>query len=103
MTKPLRFPQLDDDPKVNTFVRAVIASGLGALDKRTTPSDYAKRQWNDRNIEMILRAAASPATIAGTPALAAVAVAFLDTLVPMSAGADLLSRGVGLNFAGAAS
>src|SRR5262249_30178787 len=36
-------------------------------------------------------------------ALARVAVAFLETLVPMSAGADLLRRGLGLNFAGAAS
>src|SRR5215831_7732103 len=31
------------------------------------------------------------------------AVAFLETLVPLSAGADLLRRGLGLNFSGAAS
>lgn len=79
------------------------ASGLSALDKRTTPSEYARRQWNDRNIDLVLRAAVSPATIAGNPALAQVAVAFLETLVPVSAGADLLNRGIGLNFAGAAS
>jgi hypothetical protein len=36
------------------------------------------------------------------PPLAHVAVAFLETLVPQSAGADLLARGIGLNFDNAA-
>ena len=35
--------------------------------------------------------------------VARVSVAFLETLVPLSAGADLLLRGLGLNFNGAAS
>jgi hypothetical protein len=52
---------------------------------------------------LVLRAATTPATLAGNPALARVSVAFLEALVPISAGADLLNRGIGLNFNGAAS
>src|SRR5262249_3010240 len=59
--------------------------------------------WDDRATDLVLRAATSPTSLAGTPALAQVAVAFLSTLVPVSAGADLLTRGIGLNFDGAAS
>jgi hypothetical protein len=51
----------------------------------------------------VLRAAVSPHTLANTPTLATVAVSFLEALIPASAGADLLRRGVGLNFSGAAS
>jgi hypothetical protein len=87
---------------VSALVRACIATGLGTLDKTMPASSYARRQWDDRTVELILRAAVSPATIAGTPALAHVAVAFLEALVPTSAGADLLARGIGLNFDGAA-
>ena len=49
MNKPLPIPlQLDPGRRSIPFVRAVIASGLSALDKRTTPSEYARRAWNDR-------------------------------------------------------
>jgi len=41
--------------------------------------------------------------VSNTPALAQIATAFLATLVPVSAGADLLARGIGLSFDGAAS
>ena len=51
----------------------------------------------------MLRAAVSPATIASSPALAAFATAFLAALVPQSAGADLLRRGLSLEFGGNAS
>jgi hypothetical protein len=85
------------------LVRAVIATGLGALDKSARASEHARRQWgDDRTLELVLRAATSPTSLAGTPALAHVAVAFLKTLTPVSAGADLLQRGIGLNFNGAA-
>ena len=80
MNKPISIPQLNDlNQAVDTFVRTVIASGLSALDKRTTPSEYVRRQWHDRNIDLVIRAAVSPATIAGNPALAAVAIAFLES------------------------
>jgi len=53
----------------------------------------------DRDVPLILRAAISPARTADVP-LAAVATAFLAALVPVSAGADLLKRGLSLNFDG---
>ena len=91
------------DAAVASLVRAAIATGLGALDKTTRPAEFARRHWgDDRNVDLVLRAAVSPTSIAGTPVLAQVAAAFLDVLVPASAGADLLARGVQLNFAGAA-
>ena len=49
-----------------------------------------------------MRAATSPTSLAGNPELARIAVAYLEALVPVSAGADLLARGIGLNFDGAA-
>src|SRR5262249_32959032 len=64
----------------------------------------ARRQWgDDRNVDLLLRAAVSPTTLAGAPSLAQTSAAFLDVLIPASAGAALLARGVQLNFAGAAS
>jgi hypothetical protein len=88
---------------VTPLVRAAIAVGLAKLDHTITPSAYAKRTWDDRGVDMILRAAVSPTALGNTSALAQVAVAFLETLVPASAGADLLARGIGLNFSGATS
>jgi hypothetical protein len=104
MRTPVLVPEdRNGGSSIAPLVRACIAIGLGALDKSARASEHARRQWGDeRTLELVLRAATAPATLAGNPALAHVAVAFLDTLVPVSAGADLLSRGVGLNFAGAA-
>jgi hypothetical protein len=89
---------------VTALVRAAIAIGIGTLNKQSYPSDYIKRTWDDDHLaDMVLRAATAPATLAGNAALARVAVAFLETLVPLSAGADLLRRGLGLNLSGIAS
>jgi len=91
------------DAAVASLVRAALATAHGARDRTTSASDYARARWgNDRTAELILRAPVSPTTIASAPALAQVAAAFLDVLVPLSAGADLLARGVKLNFDGAA-
>jgi hypothetical protein len=65
-------------------------------------TEFAKRWREDRQLDTVLRAVVSPATIASTPALAQTTVAFLATLVPVSAGADLLNRALGLSFDGAA-
>ena len=66
------------------------------------PIDVARRDFDDPTLNLVLRAASSPATIADTPALTQVAVAFLATLQPMSAAADLFGRGIGLSFDGSA-
>ena len=95
-------PSAVRDRAVASLVRACIATGMAAVDKNIRASDYVRR-WGDQNADLILRAVASPATIANTPALTQVAFAFLQSLVPLSAGAGLLTRAIGLNFNGAAS
>ena len=93
----------DNGASIAPLVRAAIAVGLGALDKTARPLEHAKRRFgDDRSLGLVLRSATSPATLAGNPELARVAVAYLEALQPASAGADLLARGIGLNFADAA-
>src|SRR4029453_13601355 len=87
------------DTAVASLVRACIATGIARLDSSVRPSEYAKRTWDDQCVDLILRAAVSPAAVATTPALTQISAALLDALVPASAGSDLLNRGVKLNFA----
>jgi Phage capsid family len=88
----------DDTP----LVRAVLATGLAKLESKL-PGEIVRRNWgNDRDVDLVLRAAQTPTSIANTSALSQITVAFLDALVPLSAAVDLFSRGIGLNFAGAA-
>lgn len=101
MNKPLPIPlQLDDpDRGVEHFVRAVIASGLSALDKRTTPNEYARRQWNDRNIDLVLSCCGVACDHSWQPGLGRGGgrrVLFQLELI-------CLIGGIGLNFSGAAS
>jgi hypothetical protein len=95
-------PSIAREAILTSLVRAVIATGLVKFDRTFTPADIARRTWNDRSVDLVLRAAVSPASLSNTPVLATVAVAYLESLVPQSAGADLLGRCIGLNFAGAA-
>src|SRR5262245_60152557 len=92
----------DPDTAVSGVVRAAIATGLAKLDTTIRPLEFSRQQWDDHRVELVLRAAASPTALTNTPALAQIAFAFLNALTPMSAGADLLTRGIGLNFAGVA-
>jgi hypothetical protein len=89
---------------ITPLVRAAIAVGLGALDRRTgSVADHARRRFgDDRLVGFVLRAATSPASLAGNPDLARIVISYLAALTPVSAGADLLARGIGLNFNGAA-
>jgi hypothetical protein len=95
-------PTASRDAAVGSFVRAAIAIGLSARDKTIPASTVLRRQWgDDRTAELVLRAATSPSTLTGP--LAQVATAFLDVLTPLSAGADLLQRGVQVGLDGVAS
>jgi hypothetical protein len=86
------------------LVRAALCIGLAKLDRNLPAAEHARQRFgNDRTLDLVLRAATSPTSLTGSPQLAQVAVAFLKALAPVSAGADLLMRGVGLNFDGAAS
>src|SRR5262249_31347754 len=95
-------PQAEQEAALSSLVRACISVGLSKFDRNTTASDIARKTWADRSVDLILRAAVSPSTLSNTPTLATIAVAFLESLTPVSAGADLLRRGIGLNFNGAA-
>jgi len=102
--RPPLVPGRKSDAALTALTRAVIAHGLTKIDgSQGNPARYAQRNWgDDPTLGLVLRAAVSPATLAGTPALAQVAVALLEALVPVSAGADLLARGLALRFDGAA-
>jgi hypothetical protein len=88
---------------VSSLTPAAIAIGPAKLDRRfdperVRPSPIAK----DRSPDMILRTTCAPTSSATPTQLAHLVVTFLETLVPVGAGADLLARGIGLNFSGAA-
>jgi hypothetical protein len=102
---PLRLdPSAVNRDAVASVVRAAIATGLAKFDRDTTPAAVARRMWGgDRGVDLVLRAAVTPTALSNAGPLAQIAVAYLETLVPVSAGADLLARGIGLNFSGQAS
>jgi hypothetical protein len=98
-----KYPKSYESENVSSFVRACVLRGLDTLDASRRSGDQARRKWGgDRDMDLILRAAVSPATIAGSGPLAHVTVSLLQALAPTSAGADLLSRGIALSFDGAA-
>jgi hypothetical protein len=102
---PLRpDPAARRDAYIRSLARACIATAVAASERPLRAADYAKRAWGDDHIaDMVLRAAVTPASLAGNSALTSVSQAFLAALVPASAGADLLARGIGLDFGSAAS
>jgi hypothetical protein len=86
------------------IVRAAIATALGGLSRSTLPEQVMRSRWSGDNESMlVLRAASSPATTTNTPALTQTTKTFLAALKPVSAGIDLLGRGITLDFNGAAS
>src|SRR5215472_12591719 len=100
--RPIPIPT--PDSAMRSLARATVASGLGALTRSLLPSEHAARTWpEDACVPLLLRAVSDLAMVANTPALTVVAEAFLAALVPQSAGADLLRRGLSLQFDGAAS
>jgi hypothetical protein len=86
------------------IVRAAIATALGGLSRSVMPEQAARSRWpDDRESLMVLRAATAPMSTASTPALTTTTKTFLAALRPVSAGVDLLGRGISLDFGGAAS
>ena len=111
MNKPTPIPlRLDPDETrertAASIVRATLAAALAAFDRDRDPSAIIRREWgNDRDaLNIVTRAASSPAmtTTSAWAGVFAVArlVDWLKTLAPVSAGADLLSRGTVLSFDG---
>jgi hypothetical protein len=88
---------------MRSLARAAIAVAHNALHASSPAHDHVRRTWpTDRVAPLVLRAAMSPTTTATAAALAPIAQAFLAALVPQSAGADLLNRGLALRFDGVA-
>lgn len=92
---------------ISTLVRTCIASAQHQLDRSVAPAEVAKRSWGDEaaQVQYLLRAASSPAQITAPTwagELAHVVTIFLPSLAPLSAGVQLLARGLQLSFDGAA-
>ena len=111
MNAPRRGIPLRPDPDAlaraaaTSIVRAAICISRGELEKPARPAEIARRDYADDRggLDFVLKAAVSPTSVANAPALTQIGQAFLDVLRPVSAGADLLSRGIGLSFDGNAS
>ena len=90
-----------------TLTRSVIAAAHGQINPGTTTEAFIRRRWGTRatdGIAMLLKAQSAPAmtsTAGWAKELAHTTAAFLSALTGVSAGADLLSRGLQLTFDGA--
>ena len=81
--------------------RCCLRKGCTRLDRRQSPHDVLARAWpDDHPSALVLRAATSPAATsdAENAALQVISKQFLAALLPVSAGAALLSRGLTLTF-----
>jgi hypothetical protein len=93
---------------MDSLVRACIVTANNKLNPGN-PRNFAASRWGSeeaRNVDAVIKAASAPAstsTAGWAKELSPVVQAFLANLVPLSAGADLLSRVLGLNFDGAGS
>jgi hypothetical protein len=102
---PLRAdPGALDDHAMAVLARACIAAAAGKLNPAEISAKLVTRRWGSeaaREVELLARAASAPATMT-TPGwaqeLAHVTATFLRNLQPFSAGADLLTRCLGLSF-----
>lgn len=100
---PLR-PDVDATRRdaMRSLSRAALASAAFDMDRSVKPLEYAARQWpDDRIVPELMRASTSPTTTTGAGAgLQNIKRAYLRSLIPMSAAADLFSRGLELSFDG---
>jgi hypothetical protein len=90
---------------VRSLARAAVVIAFGAIDG-TTRSDAVlrRRGWeDDRAARLVIRSPQTPTTTADAAALTQVAYSFFDVLAPISAGAAVLERALGVSFDGSAS
>ena len=87
---------------MGSLARAAIATGLASIGRctRTRIDDVLREHgWEDDRVAGLLtRGAVAPMNIADASALMVVAVAFLQALQPASAGAELLAKGLALQW-----
>jgi hypothetical protein len=88
-----------------TFVRAVAARVMTEIEKSHV-GEITRQYWrDDRDTDLLVRAASNPATISGAGwanSLASTALSdFISSMGPASAGSTLLASGMQLEFNGA--
>jgi hypothetical protein len=83
---------------VRSLVRFCLAVALRSLSSSEDGRAVDGILENDRDADLLVKAATSPATLAGTPALQQIALAFAEALVPASASAALIARSLQLEF-----
>src|SRR5262245_39186586 len=105
-TRPAPIP-LKPDPVAargvvtRALVRACAAHLIAKNDAAAGfPSEVVARIWpHDSDAHFVTRAAVTPGTTSSIPSLLRTAAAdFLTSLGPMSAGSQLLARGMSLSF-----
>jgi hypothetical protein len=97
---PFRKTLVGEPASLASLTRAVIARAAAALDGGVHAVDYAAAQWpNDQNVPLILRASVTPTTMS-TTALLPVTEQFVAALAPLSAGGELMNRGIALTSFG---
>jgi hypothetical protein len=86
-----------------SLARAAIATATAALTGTRSDAVLRTRGWDDdRGARMVMRAPTAPLTIADAGVLAQTSSSFLAALVPLSAGAAVLTRALGVSFDGIA-
>lgn len=101
-------PAAQREAAMGTLVRSLIAAANSKLNPQVTTETFVRRRWGDgelHGIGLLLRGASAPAmtsTAGWAKELAHTTQAFMEALTPLSAGADLLGRGLQLNFDGPA-
>jgi hypothetical protein len=107
---PLRpDPHAQREAAMTTLTRSVITAAHGQFHPNVTSETFVRRRWGGTETEgiaQVLRAASAPAmtsTAGWAKELSPITTAFLANLVPFSAGADLLQRGLQLSLDGVSS
>jgi hypothetical protein len=86
-----------------TLTRSILAVAANKLDPANarTAEVYARSRWDDENVVKVIKAASTlalPTTSGWAGELAPISSALLSALVPVSAGASLLQRGLQIDF-----
>jgi hypothetical protein len=98
---PFRKPTAPEPASMTSLTRAIIARAAAALDGGNRPLDYAQAAWpNDPAVPLILRTAATPASMTTAAALVPVVQQFVAALGPLSAGGFLMNAGIKLTSIG---
>ena len=95
-----RKPAAPDPASITSLTRAVIARAAAALDGGNRPLDHAQANWpNDVTVPLVLRASVNPNSMSST-ALVPVTLQFVEALRALSAGGELINRGLKLTSVG---